>query len=628
MHQSYSGKMLKEKTIPYFLVLIILLVPVISMAQIYSVGTPASLNKKNLSDLPVIHIKNVLSLEPENNRKLPVQAGYTLNVDLNNLVESGVWDSKSAIYIWRCTFKVNDAFALNIYFDGFNLGNNDRVYLYDKTKSQVRGAFTNLNNGKYLCTDFIEGDELTIELNTDHNSTLLPFDIHEIGVRLPVGNTRGFGGAGECEVHINCMEGNDWQQQKQGVARILVKEGSQTFWCTGSLINNVRQDGKPYFLTANHCGETASTSDLDKWLFYFNYESTDCQQPVFEPEAQTISGSKLVAHSVSGITNGSDFKLLLLNENVPKTYNPYYNGWNRTGNISLTGVTIHHPEGDLKMISTYTAPLVSSDFNSTTVNINGKYWRVKWVETQNGHGVTEGGSSGSPLFDAEGLIVGSLTGGSASCTFLEEVDYYGKISSSWESPRVQDSTGQLSLWLDPDNTGTLTLAGTDLDTNKITAWFNTETTTILMGESIRFVNTSVGKISSYQWQFEGGEPSNVEIKDPGLITYPASGDFSVTLRASSSFNADTLIREKYIHVLPNISPNPGNGLFKLAFGQKLPENLEIEVFDSVGKKATFEVSEVNASYLMLDLGNNRRGIYFIRFTSSTQNNTYKVVLTK
>jgi hypothetical protein len=28
------------------------------------------------------------------------------------------------------------------------------------------------------------------------------------------------------------------------------------YYCTGSLVNNVREDGTPYFLTANHCIST------------------------------------------------------------------------------------------------------------------------------------------------------------------------------------------------------------------------------------------------------------------------------------------------------------------------------------------------------------------------------------
>jgi hypothetical protein len=86
-----------------------------------------------------------------------------------------------------------------------------------------------------------------------------------------------------------------------------------------------------------------------------------------------------------------------------------------------------------------------------------------WAETENGWGVTEGGSSGSPIFDVYGRIIGTLTGGQASCTSTQAPDYYGKFSYHWDSNGIQD-TQQLKPWLDPDNTGLTSMSGTVRDT--------------------------------------------------------------------------------------------------------------------------------------------------------------------
>ncbi len=81
-------------------------------------------------------------------------------------------------------------------------------------------------------------------------------------------------------------------------------------------------------------------------------------------------------------------------------------------------------------------------------------------------GVTEGGSSGSPLFNAEGLIVGDLCCGTSSCEYesLElqgptGSDLYGKLSNSWTNSNNSSDSKKLKPWLDPNNTGATTLLG-------------------------------------------------------------------------------------------------------------------------------------------------------------------------
>jgi hypothetical protein len=82
------------------------------------------------------------------------------------------------------------------------------------------------------------------------------------------------------------------------------------------------------------------------------------------------------------------------------------------------------------------------------------------VKTTNGHGVTEGGSSGSPLFNSQGKLIGTLTGGDASCDsiYLTKPDYFGKLWYHWDKTGTVDSL-QLRPWLDPQNSGILDMNG-------------------------------------------------------------------------------------------------------------------------------------------------------------------------
>src|SRR5690606_33774993 len=109
----------------------------------------------------------------------------------------------------------------------------------------------------------------------------------------------------------------------------------------GALINNVNEDGTPYFLTANHCLGNGTTT----WIFYFNYNSPQCSPNQDGPLNQSIAGCTLLASKP-----GSDMALLELSSTPPSNYNVYYSGWDRSGNFPTSQVGIHHPSGDVKKI--------------------------------------------------------------------------------------------------------------------------------------------------------------------------------------------------------------------------------------------------------------------------------------
>lgn len=274
-----------------------------------------------------------------------------------------------------------------------------------------------------------------------------------------------FGDSGPCEVNIACPEGDNYRDVEKSVVRINVKVGGFEGWCTGTLINNTTQDFKPYILTAEHCGllgsSFAGASDLSAWEFYFNYQGNTCSNPTSESQVNftRIVGSELLARSNdNGGDFGSDFALLqLTNTNAFLALNnPYFAGWNRTGTVVSSGVSIHHPEGDIKKVSTFTSSLVSDKFGSSAPD--GTHWRVTWAPTVTNHGVTEVGSSGCSIFSNQGLILGVLTGGAASCANNTAPDYYGKFSYSWDQNGTT-ANQRLKPWLDPTGQGNFVMSG-------------------------------------------------------------------------------------------------------------------------------------------------------------------------
>ncbi len=173
-------------------------------------------------------------------------------------------------------------------------------------------------------------------------------------------------------------------------------------------------------------------------VFYFGYESPSCNGPDGNSSFST-SGATIVSKA-----DDLDFVLLRLFEDIPFYYRPLYTGWDVTGNIPSSGYTIHHPVGDVKKISFENHQILSSTFSSQFVS--NSHWLVRHWET----GVTEEGSSGSAFFNSTGRVVGTLTGGSATCENPVN-DYYQKISYAWDYYPSQDE--QLKFWLDPRNSG-------------------------------------------------------------------------------------------------------------------------------------------------------------------------------
>lgn len=458
-----------------FLITLLLLLNSQAFSQLSDGGVPPSTTFSLPENRDIVHLTSP-DLQPiqreDNDFPTPYRYGINLPADFSP-ENSGDWlDLSDGGRLWRLTVQGEGALALSACFDRFHLPAGAKLFLYNMDKSKVIGAFTQKNNTPqgYFATELLSGDQVTFEYYEPKGTTANP-DLHisEIvyayrGVEF-LGNLKGVTGtSGPCEVNVNCPEGENWQLQKKGVVRISVNHGGASSWCTGSLINNVRQDHTPYILTADHCGINATPEQLLQWVFYFDFEAPGCQAPETPPVPKSLTGAIRVAESGYSAYQGSDFYLVVLNGPIPSTYDVYYNGWNRLNSPSQSGVGIHHPVGDIKKISTYSKILQTSTYGS---NPDLSFWKVSWDKTVSGHGVTEGGSSGSPIFDAGGRIVGTLTGGETNCDTanINKSDYYGKIFWSWNL-NGSDSTRRLRDWLDPDSTGVNFLDGIRVSINE------------------------------------------------------------------------------------------------------------------------------------------------------------------
>jgi uncharacterized repeat protein (TIGR01451 family) len=465
------------------LLLFIVAIPVITKAQQSYGGTPLSFANKNLnSEIDRIVIPqpdmDVIKSEDEFDEKNAqmFKVGRIIPVDIS-LVNSGTWDLLAdGTRVWRLAVNRREAKSLILLYKKFNLTQGCHLFLYNEKRNNLIGSFdyrNNPQNTEKYSTQMIQGETTYLELIIDPDCSEEPeLEIEGVvynyrGVESFTGyfegqNEYGFGDSGSCNVNVNCSEGELWQDQKRGVALIFVINGFSAGFCSGSLINNTLNDGTPYFLTADHCGGDLTADDFAQWQFYFNFESNGCSNPATAPSFNTVIGSSFKARGP--MNGGTDFLLLelLTDAETLSMYNAYFNGWDRTEVASPFGVTISHPSGDIKKISTYSESAITVTYPGCIIDA---HWQMNWVETENGWGITEGGGSGGPVFNGtNGLIVGSLTGGASYCgnPVNSAHDMFGKIDKHW-SANGTVSNRKLQPWLDPGNTGAITCSGISAD---------------------------------------------------------------------------------------------------------------------------------------------------------------------
>lgn len=394
---------------------------------------------------------------------LRVAVAVPVDVELNDVPSEWV-SLPDGQRIWQQSIKADGAGGLILSFDELYIPEGGVLYVYSADRTQVQRIVheDNRDGGVYALPRFMD-DEVLLEYVQPADGGEAP-RIKASGVGYIYRNARALGDDLSCFIDVHCEEGDNWQVQKNGVVGMWMNFSNSWYVCTGSLVNNVRQDGTPFVLTAHHCIDGYSSNSFFSTMeFDFFKESTKtgtCHDTSDEsPLTRTLVGCELVADIP--LRGASDGTLLKLTKAIPEDWNVYYNGWDARGEVSQSGVGIHHPNALVKKISTYNTPLRSV----SRVNIDGDitgtntHWEVAWAETTNGWSVTYGGSSGSPLFNSDGLIVGTLTGGDSYCEVPTGKDVYGKFSYHFSG--YTNSAQHFKNYLDPDNTGTLVLGGYD-----------------------------------------------------------------------------------------------------------------------------------------------------------------------
>ena len=438
---------MKNILIKYILGFIILMQ--IGLGQAFQ-SIPAYSLRNNIDNiypvvsLPLIDKEKLIEEDALRTIGTPERYGFKHQVNYSPS-NSGIWtETADGGKLWQLKFISEDAYAISLEYDNFFIPEGAELFVYSTNYEMVFGAYTSLNNSSegYFSTPLIKGDVVVIEYyqpqETSENVSFtikeIIHDYHDIMNYYP-SNDRDW----ECGVNVICEEGPMYQDPINSVA--FLDMGG--FICSGAMVNNVRQDLTPYFLTAWHCieGDNPST-----FRFYFSKEASSCDQ-TWASLGPYAYGSNLVADS-NGIPGG-DFALLLIDDEIEEDWNVFYAGWDATEEYPLVSCGIHHPGGTGKKIN-YDNDIAYGAYWDTPAD-GLTHWQVNFDA-----GGTEGGSSGSPIFNDRYRVVGVLTGGAGGCGDPYP-SLYGKfhLGWNWEMPENR----RMLDWLDPDYSGILVIDG-------------------------------------------------------------------------------------------------------------------------------------------------------------------------
>ena len=460
----------KEHNIMIKIIKIIILLQ-LGWAQQIQESTPFSKNHKINDSIHTISLPKVdheVLLEEDFYRieGTPYRYGFKHEVNLNP-ENSGTWQNTlDGGRIWQIKLFSEGAYSISIEYENFFIPLGGQLFVMTPDYEMIHGAYTHINNHytHQFSTPHLIGDTAIIEYyepkgTTEQFSMTISEIIHDYkDIMNFYNNNRDW----ECGVNVICED----EEQYQGPINSVAFLDMGGFICSGAMVNNVRQDLTPYFLTAWHCidGDNPST-----FRFYFNKIASSCENTwgsagEYAYSSDLVADSDGISHSSGSDSPGGDWALLLIDDEIEQDWEVFYAGWDVTSNYPIITCGVHHPGGTPKKINYDDDTAYGAWWDNASHGLT--HWQVNWDD-----GGSEGGSSGSPIFNERSQIVGVLTGGAGECG-QGYPDLYGKLELAWNWE--MGTNRRMIDWLDPDYTGTLVIEGTYVEVTGILGDINSD----------------------------------------------------------------------------------------------------------------------------------------------------------
>jgi hypothetical protein len=412
-------------------------------------------NKLFFNEMPSFDLDSVLQASEPDNSVLrgSYQFAHKFYTKIRKKENAALTLLPDGTKVWQIGIRSKGAYSINLLLKDFEIPEGGKLFVYSSDYSHIIGSFDHRNNSpeKILPLQPVAGESIILEYSEPENVAFegnftiaeVNHDYRDFLRREPGTDTNDF----LCMPDAIC---SDATEETIRSTVLLIINGTSA--CTGSLINNTEDDGKPYLLTAVHCfnANLPLSENMDYYIgkagtviAFFNYHRSVCGIKMRGVEEMSLA----VAYP-RVILEKKDIALLELQDTPPDYYNAYYAGWNVNpdgGNAPYTN--LHHPATAPKKYGKIASAISLVDYPDPDCFDGMSHWEIpSWTI-----GSTHPGSSGSPLFDRNNLIIGGLSGGESDCIGKNpdnESDYFFALSKGWES---SNPSNQLKTYLDPEN---------------------------------------------------------------------------------------------------------------------------------------------------------------------------------
>ncbi len=418
------------------------------------------------------------------NKKLRVGVAKNINmqVDFTNMsgltslkaprVEShGVMQAANdGGFVWGTAIHAVDGSAVRLHFTDFSLPPGVELFVFNED-GQAFGPYTNkgpLGTGEFW-SNTVFGDMAFVQLR--YSGPISREDLHDIGfVIQEVGHVgakflmpffQGYENIQHksfCSFNASCVENAACSNVPGAIASgadamalIFFQSGAYLYIFSGGLLADTDASSEiPLFLTANHCISKGREANSVEAYFQF---TTNCNGSCFDPRGTSTPSTN--GASILSSSRTSDYTLLQLSQNAPS--GSAFLGWTSSPVANTNGANLYrlsHPGG---------APQAYSEHSVDTNTGACTSWpRGNWIYSKDTYGATEGGSSGSPVLNGSGQVVGQLSG---ACGFNVN-DPCGSDSNATVDGALAAYYSNVSQYLDPQGGGNPG-GGTDMHVSDI-----------------------------------------------------------------------------------------------------------------------------------------------------------------